>query len=133
MSDKMPADILKLTAEIVSAHVANNELTTEALPALIKSVYNSLATAGHVATAPEAQAPAVPVRKSVFPEYIVCLEDGKRMKMLKRHLKTSYNMSPDEYPYEMGAAARLPDGGAHLRRASVYAGQENRLGKQACW
>ena len=97
MSDGPLSEILGLTAKIVSAHVTNNQIDTEALPGLIQSVYHSLATVGEVEVKAEAQAPAVPVRKSVFPRYIICLEDGKKLKMLKRHLKTSYNMTPDEY------------------------------------
>ena len=133
MSDNTTANVLELTAQIVSAHVAKNEVATEALPALIQSVYRSLATVGEVEVKAEAQAPAVPVKKSVFPEFIVCLEDGKKLKMLKRHLKTSYNMTPDEYRTQVGAIAGLPDGGADLRRASVDAGQEDRPGPQAWW
>src|SRR4051812_6873851 len=70
----------------------------DALPSLIQSVYRSLSTVGEVepAAAP-LQAPAVPIKKSVFPDYIVCLEDGKKLKMLKRHLQTSYGLSPDAY------------------------------------
>ena len=97
MADEVTTSVLGLTAKIVSAHVAKNQLGADALPALIQSVYRSLATAGEVEVKPEAQAPAVPVKKSVFPDYIICLEDGKKLKMLKRHLKTSYNLTPDEY------------------------------------
>ncbi|HYZ64515.1 MAG TPA: MucR family transcriptional regulator [Acetobacteraceae bacterium] len=98
MSDQATPDILGLTAKIVSAHVSKNQVRTEALPSLIQSVYRSLATAGEVEAAPTpAQLPAVPIKKSVFPDYIVCLEDGKKLKMLKRHLQTSYGLTPDAY------------------------------------
>ena len=98
MSDQVAADVLGLTAQIVSAHVSNNQLGTDALRSLIQSVYRSLSSAGEVEAAPApAQTPAVPIKKSVFPDYIVCLEDGKKLKMLKRHLQTSYRLSPDEY------------------------------------
>lgn len=91
------ADVLGLTAQIVSAHVSNNAIGAEALPALIQDVYRTLAGVGKEQVLPDKQQPAVPVRKSVFPDYIVCLEDGKKLKMLKRHLKTSYNMTPEQY------------------------------------
>ena len=91
------ADILNLTVDIVAAHVSNNTVSLEDLPALIQDVHRTLTGLG--AEAPEAEKlqPAVPVKKSVNPDYIVCLEDGKKLKMLKRHLKTAYNMTPEEY------------------------------------
>ena len=91
------ADVLGLTAQIVSAHVSNNAIGAEALPALIQDVYRTLAGVGKEQVLPDKQQPAVPVKKSVFPDFIVCLEDGKKLKMLKRHLKTSYNMTPEQY------------------------------------
>ena len=94
-------------------------------------MYRSLATVGEVEVKAEAQAPAVPIKKSVFPDFIICLEDGKKLKMLKRHLKTSYNLTPDQYPDQVGAAARLPNDGAGLRLAPLHAGQEDRPGPQA--
>src|SRR4051812_29751263 len=98
MSDKGGVDMLKLTAQIVSAHIGMNEVAADALPSLIQSVYRSLSTAGDIEPAPApAQTPAVPIKKSVFPDYIVCLEDGKKLKMLKRHLQTSYGLSPEAY------------------------------------
>src|SRR3954447_11786340 len=98
MSDQVAANILNLTAQIVSAHVSKNQIGTDALSPLIRSVYRSLSTAGNIETAPApAQTPAVPIKKSVFPDYIVCLEDGKKLKMLKRHLQTSYGLTPDAY------------------------------------
>ena len=90
-------DVLGLTAQIVSAHVSNNAIGAEALPALIQDVYRTLAGVGKEQVVPDKQQPAVPVKKSVFPDFIVCLEDGKKLKMLKRHLKTSYNMTPEQY------------------------------------
>ncbi len=90
-------DVLGLTAQIVSAHVSNNSVTTDALPALIQDVYRTLSSVGREPSAPDKPQPAVPVKKSVFPDHIVCLEDGKKLKMLKRHLKTAYNMTPEQY------------------------------------
>src|SRR3954451_17887768 len=110
MSDRVAAEILGLTAQIVSAHVSKNRMETDALPSLIQSVYHSLSTAGDMEAAPPAaaQTPAVPIKKSVFPDYIVCLEDGKKLKMLKRHLQASYGMSPDAYRTKWGLARDYP-------------------------
>ena len=109
MSDQVAANILGLTAQIVSAHVSKNLVHTEALPSLIQSVYRSLSTAGDAEAAPApAQTPAVPIKKSVFPDYIVCLEDGKKLKMLKRHLQTSYGLSPDAYRTKWGLPRDYP-------------------------
>ena len=91
------ADVLGLTAQIVSAHVSNNSIGADALPNLIQEVYRTLAGVGKEQVMPDKQQPAVPVKKSVFPDHIICLEDGKKLKMLKRHLKTSYNMTPEQY------------------------------------
>ncbi len=90
-------ELLELTTEIVSAHVGNNSIVLGDLPQLIQDVYKTLAVVGTTPAVPERPKPAVPIKKSIFPDYVVCLEDGKKLKMLKRHLKTSYNMTPDEY------------------------------------
>jgi predicted transcriptional regulator len=109
MSDQVAADILGLTAQIVSAHLSKNRVETGALASLIQSVYRSLSTAGEAEVAPApAQTPAVPIKKSVFPDYIVCLEDGKKLKMLKRHLQTSYGLSPDAYRAKWGLPRDYP-------------------------
>jgi len=98
MADTSPAtNVLGLTAQIVSAHVSNNSVAPDALPSLIQEVYRTLAGVGKEPVQLERPQPAVPVKKSVFPDYIICLEDGKKLKMLKRHLKTAYNMSPEQY------------------------------------
>ena len=90
-------DLLELTAQIVSAHASNNSVAPDALPGLIQDVYRTLAGMGKEAVAPDKPQPAVPVKKSVFPDHIICLEDGKKLKMLKRHLKTSYDLTPEQY------------------------------------
>jgi predicted transcriptional regulator len=100
--------ILGLTAQIVSAHVSNNAVSRDALPELITQVYNTLISAGTEPAEPEKLQPAVPIKKSVFPEYIVCLEDGKKLKMLKRHLQTSYNMTPEQYRDKWGLPHDYP-------------------------
>lgn len=102
------SDVLGLTAQIVSAHVSNNAVTADALPALIQDVYRTLANVGREPAAPDRPQPAVPVKRSVFPDHIVCLEDGKKLKMLKRHLKTAYNMSPEQYRERWGLPADYP-------------------------
>lgn len=92
-------DILRMAVEVVSAYVSKNPLPAGQIPEIIQTVYSSLSNldAGTPELKAEAPRPAVPVRKSVTPEYIICLEDGKKLKMLKRHLRTTYNMTPDEY------------------------------------
>ena len=98
MSDKPDqTSILSLTAQIVSAHVSNNAVQPAALPELINQVFNALSSVGDVPMPTSKPEPAVPVKKSVFPDYLICLEDGKKLKMLKRHLMTSYGMTAEEY------------------------------------
>jgi predicted transcriptional regulator len=128
MADPLPTDVLGLTAKIVSAHIGKNQMAPNALPPLIQAVYRSLATAGEVEAAPAAPAaptPAVPVRKSVFPDFIVCLEDGRKLKMLKRHLRTSYGMTPDQYRAKWGLPADYP------MVAPTYAGHRSMLAKKS--
>ena len=109
MSDQMPANsVLGLTAQIVSAHVSNNSVAPDALPSLIQEVYKTLTGVGKEAVQPERPQPAVPVKKSIFADHIICLEDGKKLKMLKRHLKTSYNMTPEQYRERWGLAPDYP-------------------------
>jgi len=101
-------DILELTSEIVSAHASNNTIAANDLPQIIKDVFTTLQTLGTGAPAQERPQPAVPVKKSITPDFIICLEDGKQLKMLKRHLKTSYNMTPEEYRERWGLPADYP-------------------------
>src|ERR1700733_11458737 len=110
-SPKMAEDeLLRMTTEGVAAYVSNNTLATGQLGDVIHAVYNSLrALEGQVVEAPaEVLKPAVPVRKSITPEYLVCLEDGKKLKMLKRHLRSTYNMTPDEYRAKWGLGTDYP-------------------------
>lgn len=101
MSDlPAPTNRLELATEIISAYVSRNSVPAGELPALIQSVHATLATVGNGPIAksePEPQVPAISVKKSVTPDYIICLEDGKKFKSLKRHLKTSFDMTPGEY------------------------------------
>ncbi len=103
-------EILRMTAEVVSAYVSNNLLPATQIADTIKSVYGSLnaleSSLGEVKREP--LKPAVPIRKSVTPDYIICLDDGKKLKMLKRHLRTTYNLTPDEYRAKWGLAPDYP-------------------------
>ena len=115
------ADMLELTAQVVSAYVSNNAVEEGTLPVLIGEVFRVLTdlahggvtgavagTAAGAAASGDRPVPAVAVRRSVFPDYIVCLEDGKKLKMLKRHLKTAYDMTPDAYRQRWGLPADYP-------------------------
>ena len=102
------SELLEFTTEIVSAHAGNNTVALGDLPQLIQNVYKSLATVGTQLAPTERLRPAVAVKKSVLPDYIICLEDGKRLKMLKRHLKTAYNLTPEEYRERWNLPADYP-------------------------
>ncbi len=120
-----PSDLLALTTNIVSAHVANNSVALSDLPRLIREVHDTLVNVGSGAPREqERPTPAVPIRRSVTPEFIICLEDGKKLKMLKRHLKTAYNMTPEEYRERWGLPADYP------MVAPNYAKQRSRLAKE---
>ena len=102
-------EVLRMAVDIVSAYVANNTVPAGQVPEVINMVYNSLTTldGGAEATAEPAK-PAISVRRSITAEYIVCLEDGKKLKMLKRHLRAAYDMSPEEYRAKWGLPADYP-------------------------
>ena len=119
-------ELLSLTTEIVASHVSNNTVAVSDLPQVIKLVYTTLAAQGveEEKEQPEKLVPAVPIKKSVQPEFIVCLEDGKKLKMLKRHLKTRYGMSPDDYRARWGLAEDYP------MVAPQYAEQRSTLAKK---
>lgn len=117
-------ELLGLTADIVASHVANNTVAVQDLPQLIQQVYAALAAVGATAGAAGRPTPAVPPRRSVTPDYIVCLEDGKKLKMLKRHLMTRYGLTPEEYRERWG----LP--GDYPMVAPNYAKQRSALAKK---
>ncbi len=120
-----PNEILSLTTNIVAAHVANNPVAVNDIPQLIREVFQTLASVGGLGEGEaERPTPAVPLKKSITPDYIVCLEDGKQLKMLKRHLKTAYNMTPEQYRERWGLAPDYP------RVAPNYAKQRSKLAKQ---
>ena len=110
MDDELVQNLSELTADIVSAYVSNNTVRPEDLPALIGEVHSALAKApgGAAEPAPQPQEPAVSVRSSVKPDYIICLEDGKKFKSLKRHLRNEHNMAPDEYRAKWGLKKDYP-------------------------
>ncbi|MFO1189783.1 MAG: MucR family transcriptional regulator [Alphaproteobacteria bacterium] len=122
--DSNSEKILTLTVEIVSSHVANNRVEMVELPTLIEEVYAALSGLGAPTGTRERLQPSVPVKKSVTPEYIICLEDGKKLKMLKRHLKTAYNMTPKEYRERWGLPPDYP------MVAPSYAKQRSSLAKK---
>jgi predicted transcriptional regulator len=119
-----PQDVLSLTAEIVAAHVSNNTVPLSDLPALIQQVFHTLSAIGTGEEQAPRPEPAVPVKKSVMPDYIVCLEDGKKLKMLKRHLKTAYNMTPEKYRERWGLPSDYP------MVAPNYAKQRSQLARE---
>ena len=104
------SELVELTADIVSAYVSNNTVVAGDLPALINDVHDALSKATLRSTQPpvEALKPAIPVKKSVTPDYIICLEDGKKFKSLKRHIRTHYNLSPEEYREKWGLPHDYP-------------------------
>ncbi len=104
-------DLLKLVSDIVSAYVSNNSVPAAELPSMIRSIHatlGGLSGEGSSETMPNGQKPAIPVKKSITPEYIVCLEDGKKLKMLKRYLRSNYDMTPDEYRSKWDLPADYP-------------------------
>jgi len=114
-------ELVELTAEIDSAYVSNNTVVATDLPGVIHNVFDALSKASTASGQParEELKPAIPVKKSVTPEYIICLEDGKKFKSLKRHLRTHYDLVSRGISGKMGPSARLPDGGAQLRGGAV--------------
>ncbi|HEX2623957.1 MAG TPA: MucR family transcriptional regulator [Sphingomicrobium sp.] len=101
--------LITLTADIVAAHVSNNSVSVNDLPQLIQNVHGALSGLSGTAAAPEVKPePRVSIRSSIKPDYIVCLEDGKKLKMLKRHLMTHYQMTPDQYRQKWGLSADYP-------------------------
>lgn len=127
MNDRTEAhqELLSLTADIVSSHVANNTVAVSDLPHVIENVFSTLARLGQDIKAPEPrQEPAVSIRASIKPDYVVCLEDGKKLKMLKRHLMTHYGLTPDAYRAKWGLAADYP------MVAPNYAAQRRVLAKK---
>ena len=119
-----PEELLSLTSDIVAAHVSNNTVAVSDLPGLIEQVFKTLSSVGGAGDAAvDRPTPAVPIKKSITPDFIICLEDGKKLKMLKRHLKTAYDMSPDDYRERWGLPSDYP------MVAPNYAKQRSKLAK----
>jgi predicted transcriptional regulator len=104
------SEVIEMTADIVSAYVGNNSVTAADLPGLIQSVHRALAgiSTGGETTEAAPKEPAVPIRRSITPDFLICLEDGRKFKSLKRHLRTKYNMSPEEYRAKWGLPKDYP-------------------------
>ena len=128
MSDEqneMTRELLEHTTEIVAAHVSNNPVAVNDLPELIRQVYTTLSQVdATVAPQTEKPQPAISIKKSITPDYLICLEDGKQLKMLKRHLKTAYDMSPETYREKWGLPHDYP------MVAPNYAAQRSSLAKK---
>ncbi len=120
-------DLARLVADVVASYVSNNKVEMSELPNLVQQVYHSFlrldgVTSGTINSVDRPE-PAVPIKKSVTPEYIICLEDGKKLKMLKRHLQTSYNMTPDQYRERWNLPSDYP------MVAPSYAKERSKLAK----
>jgi predicted transcriptional regulator len=119
--------LIEMTVEIVSAYVSGNELNASELPSLIETVFGALAKTDGSEVAPavvKEQIPAVSPKKSIFPDYLICLEDGKHFKSLKRHLRSSYNLTPEEYRAKWGLSSDYP------MVAPNYAASRSQLAKK---
>lgn len=126
------SDLLRLSAQIVSAHVVKNAVAPDALPGLIRDVYAALAGVEQPAVAePELLQPAVPIKRSVFPDYIVCLEDGAKMKMLKRYLKVRFNLTPEQYRERWGLPRDYPMVAPNYAERRSALAKEFGLGRKA--
>ena len=119
-----PADLLAHTTQIVSAHVGHNAVSQADVPGLIKSVHEALSSIGETQVEEAPPEPAVPIRRSITPDYLICLEDGKKLKMLRRHLQTAFGMTPEEYRAKWGLPADYP------MVAPNYAKQRSELAKR---
>ena len=133
MSDNIAgANYIELAADIVSAYVSNNSVPSGDLPTLISEVHSALLKVGGgtIEIPAEAPKPAVPVKKSVTPDYIICLEDGKKFKSLKRHLRTQYNMTPEQYREKWGLPVDYPMVAPNYAKARSELAKEMGLGQQ---
>jgi predicted transcriptional regulator len=126
-------DLVELSTEIVSAYVSHNSVSPSDLPKLITDVHAALKglSTNEVPVVVEELKPAVPVKKSVAPDYIICLEDGKKFKSLKRHLRTHYNLSPEEYREKWGLPADYPMVAPNYSATRSKLAKDNGLGRKA--
>jgi len=125
------SELLEMTADIVSAYVGNNSVEAATLPQLIQNIHTALSqiSSGPVEPEPTPQEPAVPVRKSITPDYLICLEDGRKFKSLKRHLRTKYDMSPEEYRAKWGLPKDYPMVAPNYARARSELAKQMGLGQ----
>lgn len=126
------ANLIDLTADIVSAYVSNNTVASTDLPVLINDVHSALQKTASASNEPEPEPlkPAVPIKKSIMPDYIICLEDGKKFKSLKRHLRTHYNMTPEEYRDKWDLGADYPMVAPNYAAARSELAKKMGLGQQ---
>lgn len=132
MSEASTQNYIELAADIVSAYVSNNSVPVSDLPGLINDVHAALlrVTTGATPTITEAPKPAVPIKKSITNDYIICLEDGKQFKSLKRHLRTQYNMSPEDYREKWGLGPDYPMVAPNYAKARSHLAKQMGLGQQ---
>ena len=132
MNENASSTYIDLAADIVSAYVSNNSVPAGDLPGLISQVHLALARVGNGAAEASAEAPkpAIAIKKSVTPDYIICLEDGKKFKSLKRHLRTQYNLTPEQYREKWGLAPDYPMVAPNYAKARSDLAREMGLGQQ---
>jgi len=132
MNDSADGGFIELTADIVSAYVSNNSVSAGEIPNLINQVHSALmrVSGGQSDTQPEPLKPAVSVKKSITPDYLVCLEDGKKFKSLKRHLRTQYNMTPEQYREKWGLPVDYPMVAPNYAKARSELAKSMGLGQQ---
>ena len=132
MNENASSNYIELAADIVSAYVSNNSVPAGDLPGLISDVHLALARVGNGAAEASAEAPkpAIAIKKSVTPDYIFCLEDGKKFKSLKRHLRTQYNLTPEQYREKWGLAPDYPMVAPNYAKARSDLAKEMGLGQQ---
>jgi predicted transcriptional regulator len=132
MNDKSSSNYIELTADIVSAYVSNNVVAAGDISALISQVHSALlrVSNGQNEVVSEALKPAIAVKKSITPDYLICLEDGKKFKSLKRHLRTQYNMTPEHYREKWGLAADYPMVAPNYAEARSQLAKQMGLGQQ---
>ena len=127
MSDQISCEeLLALTTDVVSSYVSNNSVSSDEIPKIIEQVFKALSNVSgdNMTMSGERPKPAVPIKNSITPDYLICLEDGKKLKMLKRHLKTAYNMTPEEYRERWGLPADYP------MVSPSYAARRSKLAKE---
>lgn len=130
MTDIPETEILEMTAEIVSSFVANNTVSSDTLPDLIKSVHATMAELSRHGGEPPRPEPAVPIAKSITPDHLICLEDGRKLKMLKRYLRSRYDLTPEEYRARWGLPADYPMVAPNYAKRRSQFAKEIGLGKK---